>query len=309
MKEKAIKKVIGFILLFLISSIVSCCDKADEYPEILETSNNGSVQSDKPVYDQSLPPKPNMWVNMLTGVKRESNFFEKHHLTLSKYLGKAETISLYYPIADFKKMIENFEATNYESLRVTICNKSNLLFLVYSPLSKQSGITYYDPITPNKPLSSTTVNAWVKDYLKKPFIGKSKMNILTSMLEKNDEKNYDENDNFYNTKMIHFSRQDIDELISEVTYQDTACGNKVTGIKATFSAFGRDGKEYGPCKGQYKGRIFVQFDFTKLVGGKDEVFYIDTTSRFNERRPSDRAEIDCNGILDNGQLCPANCPR
>ena len=76
----------------------------------------------------------------------------------------------------------------------------------------------------------------------------------------------------------------------------------ITGYKISFSAFPKNGN--GRIKRPfYKERLFIQFDYLYDLNGNEEILYLDGQDDYCCRK-----RLTSNKGLDNGQLCPTNCP-
>lgn len=282
-------------------------------------------------------PKPRMWVDMYTSMRRVA-YFAGTHAKLTRFInrpGMRELETVFCTESAFEKMIHYFDSVKYVWLDVIIADNNDRLTLLYRPVSRAGNLDYYMlpdnavdfiPSDPTFHPGNTNAEKMIKEYLKTPPIISSKMKILKENLDKNDLENYEDHDRhnpFLNTKSIRYDSSSINEMIREVHYQDTANGNKVTGIKAMLAMIGPDGMERGLDSGLYKNRLLVLFEFTKRnSGGVEEIMYIDTTRNasdrsfgFMDRRQQDTVTLKEAGWtyiskgLDNGQLCPSSCPR
>lgn len=261
---------------------------------------------------------PGMWVDKLTSVERKSSYNLKHYL-MSNYTSIEQTDSIFYP--DFFNMITYFINTyrDYQGVRVYIAqyptrqldrkvpigweNKLTLIFAPTKATGKDRG--NYFVITPDKnfdaaknEITPDQKKNWTRLYVK---------NILPSILEtldKTDEENY-VNDNLSDTRSILFTKVNIDELMSELEAANQLhhrIGLKqqnITGVKAYFASYTSNGDKYG----EHQNRLHIQFEFTN---DKGEIIYLDDDD--TSRTPKPITPAGSSSGLDNGQLCPANCP-
>jgi hypothetical protein len=270
---------------------------------------------------------PRMWVDYKQGIGYEANFVNLQNVQLSSYLrnhhqGTQDTKSVFFPIASFRKMLEYFESLgNYSWLHVYIASYGgsgtgpvpagyeNKLTLLFAPSpDNQYDQTFYS-ITPSgnfDPKSDSCViknSSWIDNY-------SIKMNtaLINNLVDTPD--NYDRSGHFSDTRRIEYDRNDICQLFTEFNYQKQNNNIDVTGIEALFSSFPNTGR---PKDLLFKNRIFVLFEFTQNINGKNIVFYIDEQTGFDKRKkPIQTYPITAMKVymtsVDNGHLCPPNCP-
>ncbi len=274
------------------------------------------------------PNKPHMWVKKEISTQTEQNFESKHFI-LSNYLKKEETDSIFYDIGIFKKMIEDFgrlpDIAYVNAVLATFDEQEggatsvppgygSLITLIFVPTNSKGDVLGYYFIPPGvtdintvTSLGSTPASRWIQNYEDK----QKKCLLLT--LESNDQDNYIGADikdptKFSDTRAIRYPYTFFAELNTEVDYQTKVPRHyrrMTSGIKAFLSCI--------PFKGiqHFKNRLFVQFEFTQKINGKDEVYYLDNTYKFFKRNdPSTMVDWKSSTRLDNGQLCPPNnnCP-
>jgi hypothetical protein len=147
----------------------------------------------------------------------------------------------------------------------------------------------------------------------------------------NDKDNLDPYDNrgiYYDTKSIFYSKENIDAAFKdEVIYQRNKHGIDINAYKLSFSSYTAGGDE----NEHFKNRLLLQFDY--LYGSnkildlekQDEFACRDSlrVEKFNRsvnKAGAKKAVVKSQKMLskelsktlfalDNGQLCPTNCPK
>jgi hypothetical protein len=272
--------------------------------------------------DSTKYPRPHMWVCDSTSISNETNYQYLADI-LSSSMGKDETDSIYYSAAEFTGMIDYFKTISgiqymdvypaafgaSGSPSVPSAALSGKLTLLFVPVDKgyvgkgyfllPEGAAAFDPKTCQ--IADLTAIQWINNF------STTKLPLLKPLLNPKDPANFPDGvmtnpGALSNTVHLWYYFSDIVELENEKIYQDTANHNRTDGFKVFFSSF--------PAKtGQnsYGNRLYVQYEFTRDIGGNHQVYYIDTTTDFG-LRPTQKPHYRLNPKgFDNGQMCPPTC--
>jgi hypothetical protein len=165
---------------------------------------------------------------------------------------------------------------------------------------------------------------WSSNYVTKLIDGAD--GLVSTILDKTenhcDKQNHCKDNKLSDTRSIVYDYDNFKEFLEEErAYQDRKF-DKVTGIQVNFSQF-TDKGDPNAKPGQYQYRLTLQFEFTKAVEGKNEVFYIDDQRNFLRRRKKsdkeeqrlmkkEKAKIQLLGrnsikTFNHGELCPQVC--
>ena len=307
------KFMMGMILPFLVMLISAGCG-----------SNTGSTKLNASLSD-SFPPLPKMWIAKDTGIGYEKNF-SFQSAQLSTYIGTAETDSIFYPVSAFQSMIAYFKnhfAGRFSYLHVYIASYTpgssvvpagyeKKLTLIFAPADTALADQGLFTITPSGNFDPTgdscnlKNNDWRDHYVNNEMTG-----VLVNNLDKSDKVNYascSPSNALSDTRSMKFTVSEIDEFLSEISYQSTQNHISTSGIRAFFSSYPPLGR--APAN-NFKNRIFVIYEYTrKNSSGADEVYYIDDQPGFDHRARQPYSPDQCDGLMgsDNGHLCPPNCP-
>jgi hypothetical protein len=263
--------------------------------------------------------KPNMWVAKNDGIGYEKNFDLKQHKQLSDQMQGVETSSLYYPIKSFRQIMNMVINTPYKFMQVYIVAydsgadvplqlQGKLTILFHPALdSAEEGAPYFAIKPDGSIYEEKNADRYKAEY------EKYKLPVLKLNLDASQGYNTSSSGVVSDTKKITYDSSDIADLMREIDYQVKTNGITTNGIEAIFSSYPSTGH---PKSNRFVNRIFVLYEFTRSVGGKNPVYYIDDQKDFCYRK--DPVKPD-NGIMltptsvnlysvDNGQLCPPNCP-
>jgi hypothetical protein len=302
--------LLGFILILCTIFLIGC------------DNSNISAKTDS-TKTKTGRKKPNMWVDKGVSNKLEGNF-NLQHFQLSEVLKDNETDSIFYPIDSFKVMLDTFRnRAGYKYLHVYIVSYDSgrdvsrdcwgKLALIFHPAisTADDGPPYYSFDSTGKFYKVPTgrYSKWDNLY------STVKMPTLIKNLDFNDiSANYSTLHKFSDTRRISYLREDIDSLImSELKYQYDTNKVTVTGLRAMFASYSPSGNPHFPK--HFVNRIFVIYELTTMDSNqKDSVFYIDDQLGFlNRRDPDEPVSLEDKNIssgrgVDNGHLCPPNCP-
>lgn len=273
--------------------------------------------------------RPWMWVNREEGRKREAAFDKKYdrivrdaHITPGKMV--------WYP--GFFDMLDFFEKSynkNYAFLRVYIAlyppeaddarvpaGWEKKLTLIFAPadINKRDLGVYFNMV-PGRGFDAGK-NKITKDQKKfwTTLYTQVVMPALLSTIDPFDLDNYTQDDVFSDTRSLRFSRTNLKEIANERArhvHMRDGKQDDISGIKAFFAAYTDEGNQ--ERFGKYPNRLHIEFEFTNSAG---DIIYLDddTADQFPTGRhpfPDDDEDEKKARILsvNNGQLCPANCPR
>ncbi|HEY1870148.1 MAG TPA: hypothetical protein VGG71_03775 [Chitinophagaceae bacterium] len=257
-------------------------------------------------------PMPQMWVRKELSSRLQGNF-NLQHFQLSSLIGTKETDSIFLPIDDLKIMLESFDST-HKYLQVFLAcydagpdvdekdkNKLTLLFGTSKSLTTDAPYPLYSIRTNGGSGLDPNSERWVTEYMVR------KMPVLSSNIDRNPYDNHcDKSKALINTRRISYDVADILELIETIKYLDKI-PKTVSGFQAVFSSYCFKGKPdaKSPC---LVNRIFVIFEFTTKVDGKNIVFYLDDIPEFEKPNLKNKqiTPLEMLGV-DNGHLCPPNC--
>jgi len=269
-------------------------------------------------------PLPDMYVPKKDGIKRQANFILKSFF-IEQGLRIDQIDSIFFPVKSFIDMIRYFEnSIDYKYLNVvfaTFSKKSNpkvpkdwenQMTILFQPLEGTSSNYYlipdngvFDPV--DSKLPNEISKKWIDNY--KIYTMASFINTINKKDPEN-HKNNQASEPFSDTRSIMYCKEDIQQLIDEINYQDSIhdpnnTGKKyVTGLMAYFSSYDRHGND----SHKFKKRLIIQFEFTT---NDKEVFYIEDDANFaNTRSPKKHVCPEpfekAPDLLsyDNGQICP-----
>ncbi len=270
-------------------------------------------------------PKPYMWIDKYRSIQREASYNLKHYL-MSQYSGIDQTDSIYYP--DFFEMIKYFISkykNQFVYLRVYIAayppndpmvpkNWGKKLTLIFAPADKDCKDipdAYYT-IQPNGnfdaingKINTTKMKIWTRRYINKL------MPSILGTIDSDDEDNLIGEEILSDTRSITYPASNIKELLGELTRDSHRRAGEpvaIAGVKAFFAAYTNQGNE--DEKNIYRNRLHIEFEFTDKDGN---IIYLDddVEDQFKDGKIHPQPIItDCFGKkgINNGQLCPANCP-
>ncbi|HRI20949.1 MAG TPA: hypothetical protein PLA68_08335 [Panacibacter sp.] len=266
--------------------------------------------------------KPYMWVDRQKSIERRNSYRLKHDL-MSQYSGVDQTDSIYYP--DFFEMIKDFKSklgARYQYLRVYIAvypqggpnvplGWERKLTLIFAPVDADCKDIpgYYYTIPPDRPfgevvkLDDAMMKRWINLYITQL------MGSITSTIDDIPDNHI--GSQISDTRSITYPASNITEIANEKD-RDTHTRNgkpeRITGIKVFFAAYTGKGNEAHSNK--YPKRLHLDFEFTNAAG---EIIYLDDDSedQFATIPHIGTLLPFCGGTkgINNGQLCPANCPQ
>jgi len=315
-------QAISLFTLILIG--FAACKSADKPSEATANDSTHAIAGVlKCPVDSSLPYVPHMWVKSSIAAQNEALYGYLANILATQLSSGTETDSFYFPIAEFRGMIDYFKNINnlqfaYISLitygsgapSYVPANLNGKLGFLFTPFTGPTTKSYYllpenaasfDPV--NYQLPAATAGAWITNY------GRA-IKILDPLLDSLDPGNYPNGliggdpATISNTMQVSYYVSDLVELEKEIDYQATL-HNTVNGVKAFFSAFPLQAEG---TKNAYGNRLYVQFEFTTdITPASHTVFYIDKTSNFCKRiRQKPHYVLNTLGF-DNGSLCPPSC--
>jgi hypothetical protein len=260
-----------------------------------------------------------MWVAKNDGIGYENNFGSKQFKQLSARMQGVETSSFYYPIKSFRQIMNLVINTPYKFLQVYIvaCDsgsdvdpqlRGKLTLLFHPALDSAEERSPYFTIAADGSISEET-----KADRYKAAYEKNKLSVLNPNLDPTQAYNMSSSGVVSDTKKITYDSSDIADLMREVDYQVKTNGITTSGIEAIFSSYPSTGH---PTSHRFANRIFVLYEFTRSVGGKNPIYYIDDQKDFCYRKdpvkPDNGIKLTSASVdlysVDNGQLCPPNCP-
>ncbi len=184
--------------------------------------------------------------------------------------------------------------------------EDNQLILLFSPADKDRdyGQTYViDNSGQRFIVSKTDKQNWITQYEK---------TVLPNLTRTIDSK---EKDNDYDgkpsdTRSIYYEKKRINQAFVEEIREAKI---DFKGFKITLAAYDKNGKRRTNYDThQYRYRMCLQFDY---VRNDETTFYFedlpDFCCRLNKwlKDPDNREISAKNPVVDNGHLCPANCPK
>jgi hypothetical protein len=277
----------------------------------------------KPDCNTSIRALPKMWVSKESADKRKKQLMYAKQGDTSKYdrlkptlykesptfflsrdnlaflLNKVKTISgseglrIYFAIFQKKGSNQNIHLPD---------GKLILLFTAAKPL-RDCGNTFLidtnGTIFTAGHMKSTYINKYIKDVLPS----------LTRTVDHNDSSNY-YSAMLSDTRSIFYKK---DRILQALDTEIIKTRIDLDKLAITISAYDTNGKKPTSYDGYtYKNRMILQFDYIR----KDETtFYFEDLPSFccrkcklNEDESLKALIIDSEKALDNGHLCPANCP-
>ena len=269
--------------------------------------------------------RPYMWVDRDTSLERAKEFKKVYKLIPQGLINKQDNF-IYYPgIFKMFKYFEDKYGKDYFYLRVYIAlcptqaedakapeNCENNISLIFAPVyntGKDIAEAYYsmkpgqDFNFENDSIGKASMEKWTQLYIEKviPHISTRLPNIPENCI--------DGEGTLSDTRSIRYLKTNIKEIANEVD-RDHFIGRKLTkikGMKACFAAYTKrgNGNEFN-C---YPFRLHIEFEFTNDDG---DIIYLDDDK--NDQFPEgihphadDIPPCSPSGV-NNGQLCPANCP-
>jgi hypothetical protein len=245
-------------------------------------------------------PVPAIFVGKAITRSRIGHFMINKYIPLCNAISKElDTRFLFFSATDFDKMMSCFfdadEADKVDGLRIYIADYSSegkpfvpkghggKLTLIFSPTKNDEDdeprdVGKYYSVPPGKSfdpdeceLETVVASDWVFNYEHKKLV------ILKTTTI----------DNVDDTKAIHFTKLQIDDLIKEIDCQ------KATGIKIYFGSVDPDDEN---DDSPHKTKLLLQFVLTERVGSVEKDFHIEDRDGFDERPVS--------GDFDTGNPCP-----
>jgi hypothetical protein len=164
------------------------------------------------------------------------------------------------------------------------------------------------------PIDTLVSVEWIKYYTN--IICASKTGFISTINQTLKENKYDKLPS--DTRSIYYTWDNLDEVFTdEVKHQKDAFGIDVTGVNMNISCY----PDTGDDNHKKINRVLIQFDLTMKKPGTniDEVIYLDeeldyesryeqTVAQFIKKHPGIKKGPHNMFDLDNGQLCPLNCP-
>lgn len=274
------------------------------------------------------PKRPHMWVDYRIGQSNETTGLHYAGF-LTSLIGKPETDSFYYSVAEFKGMIDYFGTlSNMQYVDVYLVVDTGTLNFLYAPVYGNNQTLYFrlpenatsfDPV--GDLIDPTLAQTWKTNY------ANTVEKYLNSTLDTSDPGNYLDCKNVGNPKYLLNTGHTAyfysywQELETELSYQACAHHDTITGFKVFLSV-----QPYKAKGGQlvYSNRLFPLIEFTRDVNNNHQEFYIDTTDGFygaNPRPiqtpiwpgtasstcPTTFLMVDAIKSGDNGQMCPPTC--
>ena len=241
-----------------------------------------------------LTPVPTMFVGKVISRSRIDHFMKNKYVPLCNTIGKLDACFLFYSAPDFIAMMRHFFNTlSAEGVRIYMASYSgeghesvpneygDRLTLIFAPtrnpdLPAEIGLYYsippqgnFDPI--KSQLNKGIAKEWVYNYQSKKLLA---LNATVDDPAIGD------------TKGIHFTGQQIIELIKEVQCQGA------TGIKTYFCSVDPEIEKNSVLK----KRLLLLFVLTIKIGTEETDFNIEDRDGFNERPVA--------GDFDTGNPCP-----
>lgn len=245
--------------------------------------------------------KPRMHVLKQDGKNRKSWFINNKYATLCDNLGKAETLSIYWHANDFINLCKNYISNKgAKGLRIYLAaypeNESNAptgwgnqITVIFAPTNGIDGTSadigdYYimNEREAAQEIDATTMKSWVDHYQ-----GNQLKNVLNKL------HHFPKGD----TQSVFYAMDDIQELVSEIECQT------VSGVRMFLSAY----TDKDNVKTEFYNRLIIQFVLTMQKKGVEIPIYIEEDTDWPNRTDNPRSKHP--DFLDNGQLCPPNCPN
>lgn len=271
-------------------------------------------------------PLPDMYIDRDDAIERKASFIVKSQFLLNE-LGIETKDSIFFPVESFRNMVTYFSSLSKDpvGLRISFAQFPNTasaqvpndwvnqLTILFTPIIMGTTNQEYYFINDHGDFNSVTNKltdgkTWVARYQT------NMIKTLNKTISKGDPENYvdpSQPKTFSDTRTIDYCAAALAQFIDEIRVQDSIYKNPnfITGIRCYFSSYSKKGiiLQRGA---RYKKRLIVQFAFTAT---QEDVFDIDITGRTKNivRACPVREKIDENFLsaYDNGQLCPANCPK
>lgn len=172
-------------------------------------------------------------------------------------------------------------------------------------------------------ISASIGQKWIDDF------NNTNQRFLKRTIRKRHRDNYPDSDmkknSISDTKSMLYDRLNmIEAFLNEKDYQLKHNNRNLDAFKVVFSAYSPKGKQYkSDDKRLYRRRLFVQFDYLERT--TDGLFVPltleeldDYNCRLCKTKPSECKgnfttqsldSIEKTKSIDNGQLCPTNCPK
>ncbi len=281
------------------------------------------------------PPKlPHMWVSQAHGGKRKNHFEkgkthnnkESKFTYLSRHLGSKETQSILCPKKNMDLFFNSLDSNKVKFIRIYIAaynedsggmvpaNMNKHLTIVLAPADKDTiDVDDYYNISPDGlivKIDKEVMQGWVNYYVDE------KMKVLLQTFNGNEEENRFQGKTPSDTRSILYRMEDFLEfLMAESKYQKTTHGIDMTGIRIDFASHTEEGiPDVAGCpspKYKYKNRLILQFEYTQKVENDNyKVFYIRENEGREKQCPFNFRKNQADLVTaDNGQICPANCPK
>jgi|GEM_PF-6433191 len=262
---------------------------------------------------QTLKQKPFMWVPKEEGEQQIQYFKSLKLKPMSANAGlTGSLLNDKFFLGNFWGMIKyftiTFESAQYLQVYLGI-NSGKKAVLIFAPAESENqgtGLKYYylpksfDPANPDDFLITDSVKeVWTTNFIK---------SMALNTIGKGHPDNQYPNDQdahkiASDTRLVTYCFNDILELLAVKDYFVSKGFDINNSLNGYLGSYTLDGVPRGKDAGRYINRIVVQFD---LLDGSNKDFYLDNIPEF---KALDTAEVsNCTKLLDNGQLCPTNCP-
>ncbi|MFT4154607.1 hypothetical protein [Parafilimonas sp.] len=274
-----------------------------------------------------IKPLPAMWVSDSSADKRKKQLFKKELFAKSKYQLLKETGRLYHnnpyffiSKSNLNEIIKADTGTQKaQGLRVifacfvkkgsdtSIQLNDGQIVLLFTAADKNTdyGKCYVvdnDTVLHKVP-DSNKIN-WTTEY----------NNHILPALRKTIDSNSDNDNgskNYTDTKSIYYENKRIIEAFEEI--KTNTMLKDFIGFRITISAYDKKGKDSTCYDGhRYKKRMILQFDYVKtgnkLFKFEDSPDFCCRKCNMNHHESFLKSKDNTIMALDNGHLCPANCP-
>lgn len=265
---------------------------------------------------QSPFQKPFMWAPQIEGEQQKKHFNILKLKTMSQKAGLTTSLlNSKVFLGNFWGMIKYFDltySTNFVYLHVYLgINPNKEIVFIFAPArseAQSSEILYYylskdfDPKSPNNfELSKNDMKLWTVNFVNAMALDTIDITHPDNQFPNANDPNKEASD----TRYAMYCADDIAELMAVKDYYVSKGFNINNSLNGYLGSYLQNGAPRGEFKGRYKDRIVLQFE---LLDGNNSDFFLDSIPEFMDIK--NIAEMsNCHRLVDNGQLCPTNCPR
>lgn len=263
------------------------------------------------------PPsqKPFMWAPKNEGEEQKKHFNILKLKPMSIKAGQQNSLlNSKVFLGNFWGMIKYFDlkyTTDFAFLHVYFgINHNKEIVFIFAPAKSEersSEILYhylsqdFDPKNPkNSELSKDDMLLWTAKFVKAMALDTIDITDPDNQFPDPNDPNKEASD----TRYAIYYADDIGELMAVKDYYVSQGHNINNSLNGYLGSYLQNGAPRGEFKGRYKNRIVCQFE---LLDGNNNDFFLDSISEFMGIKTIGASNY--RQVVDNGQLCPTNCPR